>query len=100
MATANLEERLQVRGDATNMSKRQFDKGANQPLFYERKIRKIGHSRVVAISKVLPAKWSWVRLSVTDSDEKHVLILAERLELKKPNAPTSHNDKERQQSDN
>jgi len=69
--------------------KRQF-RGTSKPRsHYDLKIWNIGYSRVLAVSKLIPKNWIYVRVRSERDAENHVLLHVECLLEEKETAQTA-----------
>ncbi len=60
-------------------TKKQF-KGTSIPkAFYDRKVRIVGYSRVLSVSKILPEDWLYVRMRVLNKLDGAVEVLFTKL---------------------
>lgn len=60
-------------------TKRQF-RGTSLPkAFFDRKVRIVGYSRVLSISKILPEDWAYVRMRVLNKTPGSVEVLFTKL---------------------
>lgn len=72
--------------------KRQF-KGTSKPrTFFDRKVRQVGYTRYVALGKLIPEGWTYVRLTPLNQTPTTIEVLIERLELTKHGTPTQNPD--------
>lgn len=63
------------------MSKRtrQFTGTSAPKTFYDRKVRKVGYSRVLSMSKILPEDWAYVRMKVLNQTDGAIEVLFTKL---------------------
>ena len=62
------------------MSKKKQFKGTSAPkTFYDRRVRKVGYSRVVSLSKIIPEDWAWVRMRVLNKAPDTLEVLFTKL---------------------
>ena len=59
--------------------KRQFKGTATPKTFYDRKVRKVGYSRVVSLSKIIPENWAWVRMQTLNQTDGAIEVLFTKL---------------------
>jgi len=59
--------------------KRQFRKTSKPKSHYDLKIWQIGYSRVLAVSRLIPKSWVYVRVRKVSSAEDQVTIRIEKL---------------------
>ena len=60
-------------------AKRQF-KGTSAPrTYYDRRVRKVGYSRVLSISKIMPEDWEYVRMRVLNKTPDTIEVLFTKL---------------------
>jgi len=61
------------------MKKRQF-RGTSKPKqFYDRKVRKVGYTRVISLGKAIPPDWKYVRIHILNKTPNTVELLLEKL---------------------
>jgi len=78
--------------------KRQF-RGTSKPkTTYDRKVRPAGFTRYVAMGKVIPEDWQYVRLTLLNRTPTSIEILIERLLGRKNHAQTKTNHTTNQQN--
>jgi len=53
---------------------RQFKGGAKPRTFFDRKVRKEGHTRSLSLSKVIPEDWGYVRIRILKQKDDSVEI--------------------------
>lgn len=76
----------------TKLRKRQF-KGTSKPrLFFDRKLRPAGNTRVVSLGKVLPEGWSYIRMEIVDRTENTVTVQFTKLLEAEPVACDTNTD--------
>lgn len=61
------------------MTKRQFKGGRGKRPFYDRKVRTQGFSRIIALGKVIPRDWRYVRIAVQSKNHNHVVLVISKL---------------------
>ena len=59
--------------------KRQFKGTGERRTFFDRKVRKVGYSRVLSMSKLIPEDWAWVRMRVLNKTNDAVEVLFTKL---------------------
>ena len=74
-------------------AKRQF-RGTSKPRqSYDRKVRHVGYTSYVALGKVIPNNWEYVRLTPLNRTPNSVEVLIEKLLGRPNNAQTTTADK-------
>ena len=58
---------------------KRFDRAVQRREFYDRKVRIVGFSRVLSLSKVIPEDWGYVRITPLRATEKTIEVLFEKL---------------------
>lgn len=62
------------------MGKKHQFSGLNKPrLFYDRKVRTAGHTKVLSVGKLLPDDYYYVRCEVIDREENAITIKITKL---------------------
>lgn len=59
--------------------KRQFQTAAKRRPFFDRKVTPYGHSHTVALGKIIPKNWQYVRLTVLYEDESTIQLEIHKL---------------------
>jgi len=59
--------------------RRQFHGTRGRRAFFDRKVRREGHARVLSLSKVIPEDWLYVRITPLNRTENTVELLIEKL---------------------
>lgn len=59
--------------------KRQFKGTGERRTFFDRKVRKVGYSRVLSMSKIIPEDWAWIRMSILNKTDDAVEVLFTKL---------------------
>jgi hypothetical protein len=59
---------------ATQVKTRQFQTAAQRRTFFDRKVLKYGYSRTIALGKVVPEEWQYVRVRVLDKNSSRITI--------------------------
>ena len=67
--------------------KRQFKGTQSRRRYFDRKINQTGNSRMIALTKVIPETWTYVRITPLRRTPESVEILIERLLELNTNAP-------------
>lgn len=62
---------------------RQFQTAAQRRTFFDRKVLNYGASRTLAVGKVIPKEWTYVRITPIEQTEDSVTIKIERMWGKK-----------------
>lgn len=55
-------------------ARKQFHVGAQRRTFFDRKVLKYGYSRTIALGKVIPKDWQYVRITILVKDKSHVSL--------------------------
>ena len=81
------------------MSKRpkQFKGTSKRRTFFDRKVRKVGYSRVLSMTKVVPEDWAYVRIIMMNRTSDAVEVLLEKLMGVEELAQIEASDKEGEQ---
>jgi len=60
---------------------RRIFKGTSDPKdeFFYRKVSEYGNSRMLALSRIIPANWKYVRVRKVESDENYVVVKIEKV---------------------
>lgn len=59
--------------------KHQFNTSAKKRTFFDRKVITYGYSRSVSMGKVIPADWTYVRVTIIEQDKSHILVAFDKL---------------------
>jgi len=73
--------------------RRQFHGTRGRRAFFDRKVRREGHARVLSLSKVIPEDWLYVRITPLNRTDNSVELLIEKLYGEKKAAPAAKTDK-------
>ena len=79
------------------MSKHQFTGLSKPRRFFDRKIIDMGNSKVLAITKVIPAEWTYVRIWKIKEKPNKVVLHIEKLLADEQHAQTNATDKDSKQ---
>ena len=60
-------------------TKRQFRGTSHPKVFHDRKVRIVGYSRVLSVSKILPKEWLYVRMRVLNKTPDAIEVLFTKL---------------------
>ena len=60
-------------------AQKQFKYTKQRDKHYDRKVRKVGNTLYVALGKVLPASWQYVRITPTNRTDRAIVITIEKL---------------------
>jgi hypothetical protein len=60
-------------------AKKQFRTPRQPRRIYDRKVLKYGASRTLALSKVIPESWQYVRIRIVKKEENRILVSFEKL---------------------
>lgn len=74
-------------------AKRQLHVSAQKRTFFDRKVLEYGYSRTIALGKVIPADWSYVRITVVSKSDSTVTLEITKLLGGKPLALYKKADK-------
>ena len=80
------------------MGKKQFTGLSKPRRFYDRKVMDIGSSKAIAVTKVIPAEWTYVRIWKIKEKPKKVVLHIERLLADEQHAQTPTTDKDSKQN--
>ena len=79
-------------------TKRQF-RGTSKPRqSYDRKVRNVGYTRYIAMGKIVPEGWQYVRLTPLNRTTESVEVLIEKLLGAENNAQTTTTNKTSKQN--
>jgi len=68
--------------EATHLqARKQFHTSAEKRTFFDRKVLNYGSSRTVAMGKIIPKEWPYVRMTIIEQDKDSRMILIEKLFL-------------------
>jgi len=71
-----------IYGTVSNMQRKpQFHVAAEKRLFFDRKVLNYGSSRTVAMGKIIPKEWPYVRMTIIEQDKDSRMVLIEKLFL-------------------
>ena len=69
-------------GEQNKMQRKpQFYVSAEKRTFFDRKVLNYGSSRTVAMGKIIPKGWPYVRMTIIEQDKDSRMILIEKLFL-------------------
>lgn len=85
---------------SSKSSKQRQFKGTTKPrLFFDRKIRPSGNTKVVSLGKILPISWYFTRMEVVDRDANSVTVkFTKLLEMSQDASDTTANTGSEQNS--
>lgn len=72
---------------------RQFQTSAEKRSFFDRKVSPYGYSRMVALGKVMPKEWTYVRIRKIAETDRVLTITIERLRGKKDDTLVTKDNK-------
>jgi hypothetical protein len=72
---------------------RQFQTAAQRRTFFDRKVLHYGYSRTVALGKIIPKEWKYVRIHLIESTPRTLTINIEKLYGELNHAHNKKNDK-------
>lgn len=55
-------------------ARKQFHVSAQRRSFFDRKVLKYGYSRTIALGKVIPKDWQYVRITILTKDKSHISL--------------------------
>jgi hypothetical protein len=76
---------------------RQFQTAATRRSFFDRKVLKYGYSRTIALGKVVPKDWRYVRVVIISKDRSKIVLELTKLLGDEPSAQTQKTDTRRGQ---
>lgn len=74
-------------------AKKQFQTSAQKRTFFDRKVLNYGSSRTVAMGKIIPKGWPYVRMTIIEQDTNSRTIRIEKLYLGVQHARNPKTDK-------
>lgn len=80
------------------MRKRQFKGGAKPRTYYDRKIRRSGFSRILAVTKLIPKSWEFIRIYTGPPVEDSLILYIEKLYGTNNNAQNTRTHKKSEQN--
>lgn len=66
---------------------KQFQTTPRKRDFFDRKVLTYGYSRTVALGKIIPQDWTYLRITVVNIDQTNITIKLTKLMGKTPIAP-------------
>ena len=72
---------------------RQFHTRATPRTFFDRKIVQYGYGRTIALGKVLPKDWQYVRVTINNKDDCTITLTLTKLKVSETHAQNSKDDK-------
>lgn len=72
--------------------------GRKARTFYDRRLRKSGNTRTIAVGKVLPHTWDFVRIRTLKEGDGYAIIKFSRLSVVETNASVGKADKTSKQN--
>jgi len=79
-------------------AKRQFHVSTQKRTFFDRKVLNYGYSRTIALGKIIPKEWKYVRIRLIDQTPVTLTINIEKLYGEKNYAHNTKNDKTNRQN--
>lgn len=73
--------------------KSQFHASPHKGTFFDRKVLNYGSSRTVAMGKIIPKGWPYVRLTIIKQEGDKITVTIEKLFLGVPHARNPKTDK-------
>ena len=74
-------------------AKRQFHVTAERRTFFDRKVLNYGSSRTVAMGKIIPKEWPYVRMTIIKQEANMLTVTIEKLYLGVEHARGTKTDK-------
>ena len=78
--------------------KRQFHTTIQRRTFFDRKILHYGSSRAVALGKVIPKDWEYVRIGIIEKNPATIAITITRLKVTETHAQNTKTNKGNRQN--